>query len=1028
MNKVENLMSQRVKQKLAQSTSFSVIAIALSACGGSSSTSTSSNSTTSVPVGSKLTVTKSSAGTYSEASSVAGISLKSGASAAFAVADDTVDNSYAITVNATGTDTLEFDFTNGDANDVIVLDAQSKISGFDTLKVVKGTVDITAVGDLGAITKYEVDSGLKLSVAQIKEATSIVSVSGDAKITVEVKTEAEARELNTFVASGGISLQGIDTEKFEVAAASDATETISTDLLTAVTATVTSTVTAAPTTTPAPALFDISNNAGTIQFIGEATGDISVQWAGTPGSSVATFSRGANKSATNVDFSSSKTVSLQSGDVMSDVAADLNNVLFTGAGKVVSTASAGAQALKIQTTGSNSIATGAGNDSVDLGDAANVSNDDEYDLGADTDEIIIMADNDSTGAIFDAAGAVGAEKITVKASTTAATEIAKVKLEYGSAYDQNITIDASAMTNDSADFTLALSNDANTDGDLTVLGSAGVNVITGGDGNDSMNFGDAANVTNDDKVDLNGGTDEIIIMADNDTTGAVFDNEGHLDVEKITILESTTSAAEIAKVKLEYGADYDHDMTIDASAMTNDSADFTLALTSASKTDGDLTVLGSAGDNTIATGDGNDSINLGALANVTADDAVNSGAGTDELKLVADDDSSGGTLDDAGHVGVEKITILASSTATDTAKLTLAYASAVTDALTIDASALTNTSAVFTLAIGTTATNATNAMTVTGGAAADVITTGDANDSIIGGQGNDTLDGDGGTDVVSYADIAASGDQHGIADASLLGVAINLSGSTVTDDTINAAFTATVKTFGDADVATGKAAYLLAAADATGGNLVDSLSNFEAVTGSARADYIALGAGHAGNGGAGDDVIVGSTGTETITGGAGLDKLTGGAAADTFVLDQIAGSASLDTITDFVTGTDKINVNGSLDTGDVTLASSAFTTFSGSGTATDNAIVNLTATAALADAAAVVAKFEASDSDNAKMVLADGKQVILVVQDDDADSGTDYAAQIWNVDNTGDTITATQIALVEIASGDSTAIAVTDFI
>ncbi len=59
------------------------------------------------------------------------------------------------------------------------------------------------------------------------------------------------------------------------------------------------------------------------------------------------------------------------------------------------------------------------------------------------------------------------------------------------------------------------------------------------------------------------------------------------------------------------------------------------------------------------------------------------------------------------------------------------------------------------------------------------------------------------------------------------------------------------------------------------------------------------------------DVIKGGTAADTITGGAGADVLTGGAGADTFafaVLDVFGadGAAVADTITDFVVGTDKL--------------------------------------------------------------------------------------------------------------------------
>jgi serralysin len=54
------------------------------------------------------------------------------------------------------------------------------------------------------------------------------------------------------------------------------------------------------------------------------------------------------------------------------------------------------------------------------------------------------------------------------------------------------------------------------------------------------------------------------------------------------------------------------------------------------------------------------------------------------------------------------------------------------------------------------------------------------------------------------------------------------------------------------------------------------------------------------------DTLVGGAGADVITGGARSDQLTGGAGADQFKFDQAPGTTNLDTITDFVSGTDKL--------------------------------------------------------------------------------------------------------------------------
>ncbi|MER9348235.1 type I secretion C-terminal target domain-containing protein, partial [Mesorhizobium sp. M0227] len=78
------------------------------------------------------------------------------------------------------------------------------------------------------------------------------------------------------------------------------------------------------------------------------------------------------------------------------------------------------------------------------------------------------------------------------------------------------------------------------------------------------------------------------------------------------------------------------------------------------------------------------------------------------------------------------------------------------------------------------------------------------------------------------------------------------------------------------------------------------------------------------NGNGGDDILQGFGGNDTLTGGAGADTMTGGAGADTFVIGAgdstpvISGSGDLgtisgyDIITDFVAGTDKLSLPGTL--------------------------------------------------------------------------------------------------------------------
>nr|WP_073072786.1 M10 family metallopeptidase C-terminal domain-containing protein [Phormidesmis priestleyi] len=61
------------------------------------------------------------------------------------------------------------------------------------------------------------------------------------------------------------------------------------------------------------------------------------------------------------------------------------------------------------------------------------------------------------------------------------------------------------------------------------------------------------------------------------------------------------------------------------------------------------------------------------------------------------------------------------------------------------------------------------------------------------------------------------------------------------------------------------------------------------------------------NGGASNDILIGGAGDDLLIGGAGDDALTGGVGKDQFVFDSLTGG--VDTITDFLVGTDKLAVS-----------------------------------------------------------------------------------------------------------------------
>ncbi|WP_332824507.1 nidogen-like domain-containing protein [Ramlibacter sp.] len=184
---------------------------------------------------------------------------------------------------------------------------------------------------------------------------------------------------------------------------------------------------------------------------------------------------------------------------------------------------------------------------------------------------------------------------------------------------------------------------------------------------------------------------------------------------------------------------------------------------------------------------------------------------------------------------------------------------------------------------------ATGAASMTGNSLANLIYAGTGNNVIAGAGGNDTL---------SYA--------LGVAGAA--GVKVSLAVTT---------------------------------AQATGGSGTDRISGFENLVGSARNDRLT---GSTGNnlldGGSGADVLSGGGGHDTLVGGLGRDTLTGGAGADTFDfnLSRETGATALaaDTITDFVRGTDKLDLSG-IDAKAGVAGNQAFTFIGGNAFSTTNA-------------------------------------------------------------------------------------------
>jgi trimeric autotransporter adhesin len=614
--------------------------------------------------------------------------------------------------------------------------------------------------------------------------------------------------------------------------------------------------------------------------------------------------------------------------------------------------------------GNDTISGGDGNDTIDAGSGVdNVSGGD----GDDTINVTTTTDFIGLTAAETVSGGAGNDNLVISQAATAIT-LAATDLTGLSSIDRitiNGTSGAGSITLTDAVYTAnGISELRIIDGDLTTAGgtltvtasaltgtnaihvtantATGINdTLTGGAGNDTFVFSTVAGLEATDTVVGGAGTDTISLTA----TAAVTAN-----LTGVRTVERVVTTGNGGDVSITVGNDAvlaaSTSITVDATSVTNSAFDLLYdgsAITTATKaqnvtgTAGNDTITGGSGNDTITGGDsadtitggagidrlfggeGNDTFSVAAAAQFIGLDAaetVSGGNGIDILSIsVGGASIAVGSADLLGLSSVERINI----TNADTRTATLVLSDAVYTANGVTAMTVVNNITANTddgISVTASSLGAANSIAFTGASAAG------ANESVVGGAGNDSftfttlgLDGTtGGGDNIATAYDAndtvnggAGSDTMTINTGTTALTAATLTNVSNIERLVVSGTTGGtgLLTLADANFATVTGATIDGTALTTGALLVTAAAEDDStfnITGGGGADSMI--------GGQLADTINGGAGDDTIQGGLLADSLTGGSGADVFQFTAVAqsNSSNTDSITDFTSGTDKLNV------------------------------------------------------------------------------------------------------------------------
>jgi Ca2+-binding RTX toxin-like protein len=190
--------------------------------------------------------------------------------------------------------------------------------------------------------------------------------------------------------------------------------------------------------------------------------------------------------------------------------------------------------------GADTINGGGGADTISVGAAAAAATSFN---GGDGDDTFVMATTMLTAATIN--GGAGNDTITFTDTTTTTSDIANVTnvevITLGAAVTEIVGVEANVaagatLTINAAAATTLLYSTTETNGNLSIIGSAGVDTISGGDGNDTISGGDGADAS------INGGAGNDLLTG-GEGADVFLPGTGNDTI----VLTETTSAADVIK-------------------------------------------------------------------------------------------------------------------------------------------------------------------------------------------------------------------------------------------------------------------------------------------------------------------------------------------------------------------------------------------------------------------------------------------------------------------------------------------------